>query len=120
MSAHGLTPEALKQQHRTEIVEIGTFRPHGVTELEALDYLETQEGKKYLQNRRNAAPDAPKEIIAARAMEQITSGREIPRMEAIKEPQVKIIPAGVQDKSLAYSPPLTRQPEFEDNVSTAP
>src|SRR3546814_5432504 len=38
MSAHGLTPEALKQQHRTEIVEIGTFRPHGVTELEALDY----------------------------------------------------------------------------------
>src|SRR3546814_8611098 len=75
MSAHGLTPEALKQQHRTEIVEIGTFRPHGVTELEALDYLETQEGKKYLQHLRNAAPDAPKEIIAARAMEQITSGR---------------------------------------------
>src|SRR3546814_12136444 len=87
MSAHGLTPEALKQQHRTEIVEIGTFRPHGVTELEALDYLETQEGKKYLQHLRNAAPDAPKEIIAARAMEQITSGREIPRMEAINEPR---------------------------------
>src|SRR3546814_20789330 len=95
MSAHGLTPEALKQQHRTEIVEIGTFRPHGVTELEALDYLETQEGKKYLQHLRNAAPDAPKEIIAARAMDQITSGREIPRMEAINEPLVKIIPAGL-------------------------
>src|SRR3546814_7507240 len=77
MSAHGLTPEALKQQHRTEIVEIGTFRPHGVTELEALDYLDTQEGKKYLQPLRNAAPDAPKEIIAARAMEQLTPGREL-------------------------------------------
>src|SRR3546814_2464884 len=50
-------------------------------------------------------------------MEQITYGREIPRMEAINEPLVKISPAGGQDKSLAYAPFFTRQSEFEDTVA---
>lgn len=111
MSDPGLTPTALKQQHAAEIARSETFRTQGVSEQAARNYLTTPEGKLYLRSVVEADPGASKIDLLKRAVGQITSGSELPRMEAIKEPLVKIVPAGQSVSQ--YSPFFTKQSEFD-------
>lgn len=117
MSGHGLAPDDLKRQYSTEIKNANTFKTHGVSEQAALDYLETPEGEKFLRFLKEANPAAANDTITARALDQLTSGRDLPRIEVINEPLVKIVPAGLQDKSLAYSPFLAKESEFNDELA---
>ncbi|WP_426700051.1 hypothetical protein ACPPVV_11645 [Rhodanobacter sp. Col0626] len=96
MSKLELIPDELRQQRSAEIAKSTTFRAHGVSKQAALDYLETPDGEKYFQHLRNAAPDARLETITDRAVQQITSGRELPRMVTIgpNEPLVKLTRLG--------------------------
>lgn len=112
MSEHGLTPQELRQRSSLEIEKLSTFETHGVSRQAALDYLDTPEGTRYLQILKEAAPNISDSKIVDRAIGQITSGRDLPRMEVIDEPLVKIVPAGVQDKSLPYSPFFAKESEF--------
>lgn len=115
MSEHDLTPGEFKQQYTIEIAKANTFKTHGVTEQVALDYLETPEGEKFLRLLKDADPDAPLDAIADRAIGQIKSGRDLPRMEVINEPLVKIVP---RDAPLSeVSPYFTRLSEFEDALA---
>lgn len=107
---HGLTPDGMKRRHPSDVVEkSSTFSTHGVDEFAAKEYLGTPSGTRYLQALRDADPNAPDSRIIDRALGQIRSGRETPQMEVINEPLVKIVPAGVQDRSLTYSPFFARQ-----------
>src|ERR1700723_1651966 len=90
----GLTPEELKQQHAAEISRSETFVTHGVSEQAAKSYLKTPEGNLYLQRLVQADPSSSASKIADRAMDQIISGRELPRMELSSDPLVKIVPTG--------------------------
>ncbi len=115
MSHHGLTSEEVKQQHATEIAKSTTFAPHGVSEKAPIAYLRTPEGKLYWQRLLEADPNAPIDKLSGRAIEQLTSGRDLPRMETISEPLVKIVPAG--DKVTSYTPYFAKLSEFEDALA---
>jgi len=108
----GLTPEELKQQHAAEISRSETFVTHGVSEQAAKSYLKTPEGNLYLQRLVQADPSSSASKIADRAMDQIISGRELPRMELNSDPLVKIVPTG--SKVSPYSPFFAKQSAFED------
>ena len=97
MSGPDLTPGALKRQYDEKtLTEARTFETKGVSRQAALDYLETPEGRLYRQRLIEASPDTPVPEIRRRAIDQITSGRELPRMETLNEPLVKIAPKGSQ------------------------
>ena len=97
MSGPDLTPEALKRQYDEKTLkEARTFKTQGVSRQEALDYLETPEGKLYRKRLIEASPTTPLHKLTDRAIDQITSGRELPRMEMLDEPLVKIVPKGQQ------------------------
>lgn len=95
MSDSGLTPDELRRQYDEKAVkEALTFKTQGVSRQAALDYLETPEGKLYRQRLIEASPNTPLNKLNDRAVDQITSGRELPRMETVHEPLVKIVPKG--------------------------
>jgi hypothetical protein len=95
MSGPDLTPDALKRQYDNKtLTEARTFETKGVSRQAALGYLETPEGRLYRQRLIEASPDTPISEVRRRAVNQITSGRELPRMEMLDEPLVKIVPKG--------------------------
>jgi len=94
MSDDGLIPEELKQRKDVEIAQASTFETHGVSEQTAIDYLDTPEGRLFRQRLIEADPKAAVETVNDRAIERLVSGRDLPRMEIINEPLVKIVPAG--------------------------
>ena len=103
MSGPDLTPDALKRQYdERSLTEARTFETKGVSRQAALDYLETPEGRLYRQRLIEASPDTPVSEIRRRAVNQITSGRELPRTETLDEPLVKIVPKGKE--SSPFSP----------------
>jgi hypothetical protein len=112
---HGLTPAELKQKHAAEVSESSTFRTHGVDEHAAKEYLNTPNGTRYLQALKDADPNAPEARIVDRAIGQIRSGRELPQMEVIDEPLVKIVRAG--EPVSAKSPYFAKLSEYEDAVA---
>lgn len=114
MNDPGLTSEQIKAQHATDVAETRTFRTLGVSEQAAIEYLDSQEGARYIQMLMDADPSAPAGRIAERAIDQITSGREIPRMETIDDPLVKIVPRG--ESVSPYSPFFARQSAYDDAV----
>ena len=62
-----------------------------------------------------ADPAASTSKLAERAINQLTSGRELPRMETIDEPLVKIVPRG--EPVSPHSPFFARQSAFEDAIA---
>lgn len=116
MSGSDLTPDALKQQHVSAIAKSDTFRPQGVSEADARAYLDTDEGALYWYRLAEADPSATSSTIDDRALEQLTSGRELPRMETLNthEPLVKIVPADTSPS--AYSPFWTKETELDAAV----
>lgn len=110
MSTDGLTPDVLKQQHAAVIAKSDTFEPHGISKQAALDYLKTDEGALYYWRVAEAAePGLSPDQITRRAVNQLRSGRELPRMETIQpgESVVKFVAEG-QPLS-AYSPYWARE-----------
>ncbi len=102
-----LTPNEIKQQYPEEVIkEAKTFRTHGVSELEADTYLKTPEGKKYVQRLFEADPHASNDEITTRAIGQIRSGTDLPRMEIMNEPMIKIVAhgKGVSDYTVFFGP----------------
>ncbi len=115
MTEHGLAPGEVKRQHSTDIASASTFRTHGLSKQAAKDFLDTPEGMKYWLRLAEADPAAPRERIDRRAIEQLTSGREIPRAEVINEPLVKIVPAG--GDLHPKTPYFTKLSELEDALA---
>src|SRR5687768_1671548 len=115
MDEHGLTPDELKQLYAEKIAKSNTFVTHGVSHQRAADYLDTPEGMIYEQRLVEANPTASLSKIRDRAIEQIRSGHDLPRMEVIDEPLVKIVPAG--EGVSAHSPFFAKRSEFEDTLA---
>ncbi|MEP6897857.1 MAG: hypothetical protein ABI870_04950 [Rhodanobacter sp.] len=116
MSEHGLTPDELKLQHAAEIAKVDTFKTHGVSSQAASEYLISPEGGRYLDLLTQADPNAPTSDIEKRAIQQITSGRELPRMELSGEPLVKIVPSGASVSP--YSPFFARHSALEEAAAS--
>jgi hypothetical protein len=105
MSTDGLTPEALKKQHEAIIAEGKTFKPQGIGRQAALDYLKTDEGAMYYWRVAQAAASGMRpDAIQDRAIEQLQSGLELPRMVTIgtNETLVKFVAEG--SSPTAHSP----------------
>lgn len=117
MSDRGLVADDLRKRFRTEVHEASTFETIGVTRAEAVRYLDSPEGELYFQRVVDADPASDALALKDRAIEQIQTGRELPRMEIIDEPIVKIVPAGHPDRSLSYSPFFAKRSAFEDAVA---
>ena len=111
----GLTSDDLRQQHRAEIAASETFKTQGVTSQAAKDYLDTPNGQIYTQRLVEADPRSSLLEIRNRAINQIISGRELPRMEINSDPLVKIVPTS--SKVSPYSPFFAKQSAFEDALS---
>lgn len=109
-----LTSEELKQNHIEAVAKANTFKTHGVSEEEAKKYLKSPDGLKYLTRLNEAAPDASIDKLRERAIEQITSGRELPRMETLDEPLVKIVPKGQQPSP--FSPFWAKEADLDTAV----
>ncbi|MEZ5664036.1 MAG: hypothetical protein R3E94_11000, partial [Burkholderiaceae bacterium] len=105
-------PDELKRQYNEKTrTEARTFETQGVSRQAALDYLETPEGRLYRQRLIEGAPDKPVSEIRRWAINQITSGRELPRMETLTEPLVKIVPQG--QRPSPHSPYWTREADLD-------
>lgn len=111
MSSHGLTPKHLKARYASSVSKADTFETHGVSEQAAKRYLLTPEGNKFLDMLVGADPDASASEIRRRAIGQIRSGIELPRMELSSEPLTKIVPAG--EHVSPFSPYFGRVSVFE-------
>lgn len=110
MSNYDLTPDALKQQHTASIASSDTFIPQGVSRQAALDYLKTDEGAMYWWRvAETAAPNVTSSMITDRAVDQIKSGLDLPRMETIDTrcALLKFVPEGSNPTS--YSPFWARE-----------
>lgn len=97
MNGNGLTSDALKQQHASVIPKSDTFEPQGVSEQDALAYLKTNDGALYWWRVAEFAdPGTPSPDITSRAVGQLRSGLELPRMETIgtDESLVKLVAEG--------------------------
>jgi hypothetical protein len=118
-----LTPEELKQQYAENIAKFNTFETSGVSKQAAKNYLETPEGEILFDRLSEASPGTPLDKIEERAISQLTSGSQLPRLELINEPLVKIVPKG-QTPS-AFSPYWMRESDLNaaiargDNLSKA-
>lgn len=95
MNGPDLTSEEIKQPFGEELItKAKTFKPQGIGTQAARDYLETSEGRLYSRRLLEASPDATIEDLHRRAVDTLSPGRELPRMETIDEPLVKIVPKG--------------------------
>ena len=121
MDEHGLTSSAVRDNYAIEILKIETFKTHGVSEKQAIEYLNTPEGRLYrvklieanLQAIQAGKIDAEK--ITEYAINHLTSGRELPRMEIINEPLVKVTPRG--EGITPYTPFFGKPSEFESLIA---
>ena len=110
MSERGLTSDDIKRRYAAVISRSGTFRPQGVSEQEALDYLKTDEGAIYYWRVAEAAePNLRPDQIQDRVIGQIRSGRKLPRMETIgtDEVLVKFVAKGFEPSE--FSPYWARE-----------
>ena len=115
MNADDLTSDDLRQRNAAAINKTDTFRTHGVGADEARKYLQTPEGVLYLTRLSEASSsDISVEDLRKRAISQITSGRELPRMETLNEPLVKIVPKGSEPSP--YSPFWAKEPDLDAAV----
>jgi hypothetical protein len=112
MSGRELVPQKLRQQHEAEIVRATTLETHGISKDAAVEYLRSPEGRIFRQRLIEADLNASASKIDERAIEQLTSGRELPRMEVINEPLVKLTAAGADVSP--YSPFFARRAVIDE------
>lgn len=110
MSADQLTSAQLRADN-AEAIRLGsTFNPRGVSYEQALDFLDTAVGEKYLAQLEAADPNISEKDLFDRALQQIQSGRTLPTLRTIDEPLVKVIPHGTSVSP--YSPFFTTESEI--------
>lgn len=115
MSGPDLTPDEIKRRYDEKTIkEARTFKTQGVSRQQALDYLETPEGKLYRQRLIEASPNTPLNKLNDRAIDQLTSGRELPRMEMLDGPLVKIVPKGQTPSP--YSPFWAKEADLDTAI----
>lgn len=112
MVDNDLVDRKLRGKFRSEIERVETFETQGVGVQQAKDYLDTREGKIYIRRLIESDSSLPLSEIRNRAIAQLTSGRELPRMEIFDEPLVKLTPVGADVSP--YSPFLARRSEIDD------
>jgi hypothetical protein len=93
--------------------KIDSFRTHGIGRSTADSYLSSAEGQIYFKRVSEADPMLSLEKRYERAIQHLTSGRELPRMEIINEPLVKIVPHGTTSSSLHHSPFLAKEVDLD-------
>lgn len=117
MNNSGLTPDEVLRSHDPESIRrSATFETHGVGTPAAKAYLETPEGTKFWQTLADSDPRASSLEIDRRAISQLASGRELPRMEVSSEPLVKVVPAGTTPTP--FSPFFARESDFIDALAS--
>ncbi|MGS1120233.1 hypothetical protein [Rhodanobacter sp. UC4436_H3] len=112
----GLVSKDLRARNAADISEAKTFETHGVSRKAAMEFLRSPEGTIFRQRLIEADPGATASTIVDRAIQQIGSGIELPRMELSAEPLLKIVPVGQQVPS--FSPFFVRQSVFEDALAS--
>lgn len=113
MTDDDLIDRKMRGRFRSEIEKVETFETHGVGVQQAKDYLDTREGKIYVRRLIESDSSLPLSEIRNRAIAQLTSGRELPRMEIINEPLVKLTAMGADVSP--YSPYFSR-PQVVDEA----
>ena len=93
------TPEeadlaALRAAHAAEIDSASTFKPIGLTPAEAEAYLGTPPGQELLADLAAADSASPPATIRARAIDQLGTGSEDPKLAKHDSVLVKIVPHG--------------------------
>lgn len=106
-----MTPAELQAQHQLAIREGNSFHPQGISSDQALDFLDTPEGERYLDQLRAADPDAPATRLIERAVKQVTSGLEVPTARRIEQSLFKLVPAGRELST--HSPFFATESEIE-------
>ncbi len=112
----GLVSKDLRARNAAVISEAKTFETHGVSRKAAMEFLRSPEGTIFRQRLIEADPGATGSTIVDRAIQQIGSGIELPRMELSADPLLKIVPAGQQVPS--FSPFFARQSVFEEALAS--
>jgi len=101
----------LSDEDRAKIASVETFQTVGTTRARALEYLNTEDGRIYIQSLKEADPRASDKIIVDRAVGQIRSGKEPPKLVNVEAPLFKIAPKG--GGVSPYSPFFTTKQELE-------
>ena len=73
---------------------VSTIRPQGVNRIEAEAFLRSSDGEQLITNLRHADPNAGRDEIWERALQQVESGVALPETIRVSEPLVKITPVG--------------------------
>jgi hypothetical protein len=110
MNGHSLLSDAIKRQYADQILKGNTFKPQGISEKAALTYLDTDDGAIYWsQVAEGFPPDTDSKFITERAVNQLKSGLELPRMETIgtDEVLVKFVAEGFEPSG--FSPYWARE-----------
>lgn len=117
MANPGLTPSEIAGRYPVEVRETNTFKTHGVSWQAANDYFKTPEGLAYLQKIIDANSGSSRTLSELKnfAVGQVRSGLDLPRMETIDEPLVKIVPRGEQVSP--HTPFFARRSAFEDAIA---
>jgi hypothetical protein len=87
-------PAALRATHAAEIDSASTFKPIGLAPAAAEAYLATPPGQELLADLAAADPAAPAEKIRARAIDQLGTGADDPKLAKHAVMLVKIVPHG--------------------------
>lgn len=118
MSKSDLTPEAIKQQHAESVAKGDTFETHGVSVQAAKAYLNTDEGALYWWRvAEMCPPDLSSHMIDNRAIGQLMSGLELPRMVTISpgESLIKLVAEGKSPTS--HSPYWARESQVNAAIA---
>ncbi len=111
----GLTPDELKAQYSDEVIrKAKTFETNGISRQSAQAFLETPNGELYLRRVIEATDETDLLALRERALGQLMSGKELPRMEMNSEPLVKIVPAGA--KPTDYTPFWAKEADLDAAV----
>ncbi|WP_143750714.1 RHS repeat-associated core domain-containing protein [Marinobacter sp. ANT_B65] len=103
----------LSASDRALVESIETFRAHGISNADALDYIQnTPEGRKLFDmTLQSAGPDADLDIVISRAVGYVETGVDMPILREINSPLVKIVPSG--GELSIYSPYFTSQKQLD-------
>lgn len=97
--------------HDQQLQYAETFAPRGLSNKQINEYLDSPDGELYLQKLRAADPKASDMDIFSRAISQIGSGSNTPKLSIIDSPLVKIVPVG--QEASRYSPFFTTMEELQ-------
>ncbi|MDP8099882.1 VENN motif pre-toxin domain-containing protein [Pasteurella atlantica] len=96
--------------------DVDGFVTQGVSEIDAVKYLSTPEGRQLLQSVKNADTSLTTNNAKLRAIGYIQSGKNVPKAVEVTEPLVKIVPTG--GELSAYTPYFTTKSELEAALSS--